>query len=167
MKNTSTITTIQNGAFANSGLESISIPSSVTEIGSSAFFKCKSLTTIEINSSGDTLVFGPDVFQESGLKSITIPDRFDGNIKNGMFYRCLSLTNVEFKGTIYSIGKQAFDNCTNLVSILFDNGIGNISSIGDYTFRKCGVLSLDLSALPSTCSIGTGAFESATGIIRP
>ena len=42
------ITKINDGAFENTDLESITIPNSVKVIGNDAFFRCKNLKTIEL-----------------------------------------------------------------------------------------------------------------------
>ena len=74
-------------------LTSISIPSSVTSIGNSAFYNCSRLTSLEIPNS------------------VT-------NIGNAAFSACSSLTSVEIPNSVTRIGNSAFEYCTNLCYII-------------------------------------------------
>lgn len=70
----------------------MSIPDSVTTIGSEAFSGC------------------------SGLTSITIPDSVT-SIGNYAFYGCTSLTSITIPDIVTSIGSSAFSGCSSLESI--------------------------------------------------
>ena len=71
---------------------SVTIPDSVTSIGSSAFGDCTSLT------------------------SITIPNSVT-SIGKSAFYYCTSLTSVTIGNSVTSIGMAAFAHCTSLTSV--------------------------------------------------
>lgn len=82
-------------AFSNcSSLTSITIPGSVTSIGSSAFSGC------------------------SSLASITIPDSIT-SIDDGAFVDCSSLTSITIPDSVTSIGDCAFVNCSSLTSVFY------------------------------------------------
>ena len=70
----------------------ITIPSSVTSIGSYAFYGC------------------------TGLTSITIPDSVN-EISYGAFYDCTDLTSVTIPYSVTKIGNYAFSYCSSLTSI--------------------------------------------------
>ena len=83
-----------------------------TSIGSSAFYKCTGLTSIEIPTS------------------VT-------SIGGSAFYDCTGLTNIEIPSSVTSIGKYAFRNCTALTSIEIPS---SVTSIGYEAFYGCSVL---------------------------
>ena len=77
-------------------LSSIIIPSSVTSIGSLAFFHCSSLTSISIPISVTSI--GDSAFYQCFcLKSISIPKNVT-LIENQAFYECYNLTSIVYKG---------------------------------------------------------------------
>ncbi|MCD8305203.1 MAG: leucine-rich repeat domain-containing protein, partial [Prevotella sp.] len=100
------VTSIGESAFSVSSLTSVEIPSSVTSIGSDAFYYCESLTSIEIPSS------------------VT-------SIGGGAFFYCSSLTSIEIPSSVTSIGSSAFFYCSSLTSIEIPSGV---TSIGSYAF---------------------------------
>jgi uncharacterized repeat protein (TIGR02543 family) len=85
------VTSIESWGFSYINLTSITIPVSVTEIGSSAFKACTGLTTLAIPSEVTSI--GVNAFRSSSLTSITIPSRV-GYIGNAAFYGCVGLTSV-------------------------------------------------------------------------
>lgn len=103
-----TVTQISDEAFESSGLESISIPSSLKEIGNGVFSNC------------------------SELKSVTIPVGVT-TIAKYAFSGCSSLSNIELPTGTNSIGSRAFNDCSNLTSISIP---ASVSFIGDYAFSK-------------------------------
>ena len=105
------------------------IPDGVTEIGSIAFSRCSSLT------------------------SVTIPNSVT-SIGSGAFNGCTSLTRVTIPNSVTKIGWNAFSGCTSLTSITIPN---SVISIDWYAFRGC--TSLKSITIPnSVTSIGKNAF---------
>ena len=73
----------------------VTIPDSVTSIGSSAFSGCSSLTSVTIGDSVTSI--GYMTFENcSSLTSVTIPDSVT-SIGQWAVYNCSSLTSVTFK----------------------------------------------------------------------
>ena len=102
--------TISVGFFENcSSLTSITIPNSVTSIGSSAFSGCSALTSITIHNS------------------VT-------SIESCAFYGCSSLTSITIPNSVTSIGGSAFRNCSELTSVTIPN---SVTSIEDMAFAGC------------------------------
>ncbi len=86
------VTTIDYGAFCDSGLMSVTIGNSVTSIGYEAFSGCTKLT------------------------SVTIPDSIT-SIGNYAFYECTGLMSVTIGNSVTSIGDSAFEYCHKLVEV--------------------------------------------------
>ena len=93
--------------------ESVTLPSTLTEIGTQAFYGC------------DT------------LKEITIPERVT-SIGASAFAGCTSLTEVILPESVRKIGKACFDSCESLTAVHLPSKLDSISS-GIFT----GCLSLE------------------------
>lgn len=110
-------------------LSSITLPNSVTSIGSLAFGNCKSLSTVTLPTS--LISIGKDAFHKcKGLTSINIPNSVT-SIGEGAFALCSGLTSIRIPVSVTIIGKQAFVYCDGLTSISVPN---TITSIGDAAF---------------------------------
>ena len=68
---------------------------------------------------------------------------------------------MEFKGTLKTIGKDAFLNCSGFTGNLTIPN--SITSIGEYAFSGCWGFIGDLTIPNSVTSIGTSAFEGCSG----
>ncbi len=111
--------TVSNGKatitdFPESVSGAIEIPSTfggypVTIIGSSAFFNCRSLTSVVI-PEGVTSIGSLAFYYCRSLTSVVIPESVT-SIENGAFYGCNSLTSVVIPESVTSIGSDAFYDC--------------------------------------------------------
>lgn len=129
------VTSIGSYAFNSSSLTSITIPNSVTTIGNSAFGWCKRLTSITLPNSLTSI--GERVFIScSSLTSITIPNRVT-TIPSLTFADCTGLTSVTIPNSVTSIGGSAFARCSGLTSITIPN---SVTSIGSSAFNGCSRL---------------------------
>ena len=154
-----TITTIGSSAFWNcSSLKSINIPDSVTEIGSIAFTYCSSLKSINIPNS-ITEIEGDTFTGCTSLKSINIPDSIT-SIRNSAFYNCSSLTSINIPNSVTRIGEGAFFNCESLTSIDIPNSITHIES---GTFQDCTSLT-SINIPDSVVSIQHQVFYGCTSL---
>ncbi len=111
----------QYAFYACSSLASITIPDSVTSVGSAAFMVCARLTSINIPNSVTSI----DTYMFSGcssLTSIVIPDSVT-SIGYSAF-QSTALTSITIPTNVTKIGSYAFYNCTNLTTAVFKNTSG-------------------------------------------
>ena len=155
----SSVTSIGSGAFENcSGLTSLTIPSGVTSIGNYAFENCSGLTSLTIPSSVTSI--GDEAFRDcSGLTSLTIPSSIT-SIGKRAFLCCSGLTNLTIPSSVTSIGWYAFAGCSGLTSLTIPS---SVTSIGSGAFENCsGLTSLTIPS--SVTEIGSEAFEGCSGL---
>jgi hypothetical protein len=158
----SQLTMIGDGAFINSGLSgSITLPASLTSIGSSAFHQCSSLTSVSFESGSQLTTIGDYAFYDSGLSgSITLPASLT-SIESYAFYKCSFLTSVSFESgsQLETIGEGAFYRSGLSGSITLP---ASLTSIGNSAFSRCYTLDLvsfeSGSLTANGSSIGTNAF---------
>ena len=175
-------------AFRNiKGLNTITIPESVTKIGERAFQNCGNLTGIAIPNSLTSI--GNEMLSGCiSLKSIIIPDSVT-KIGQMAFQNCSSLTSIVIPDSVTYIQYSTFRDCSSLASVTMGKGVTFISSavfrdcssltsivipdsvttIGDDVFFNCSSLT-SIEIPDSVTSIGGGAFygcSSLTSIVIP
>lgn len=133
------ITTIKDQAFAfSNSIISITIPKSVTSIGS--FGYCKNLASIIVEegntnyySEGNCLIERQTKTLLVGCYNSTIPtDGSVTNIGNNAFAGLLTLTTITIPEGVTSIGTGAFSYSTELETLYIPN---SITSIGKYALE--------------------------------
>ena len=109
---------INDHAFYNNDkITKVTIPDSVTSIGSSAFSYCSSLTRVTIGSGVTSIGYYAFAYCDS-LTSVTIGNSVT-SLGEYAFAYCGSLTSVTIGNGVKSIGSYAFFNCTGLDSIRY------------------------------------------------
>ena len=140
-------------ALFDNGLTSISIPESVTNIGSGAFSGCESLLSIKI-PVGVTSI-GSAAFDGCiSLTSANIPNNVV-RIEENVFRNCESLSSISIPESVMFIGKGAFLGCKNFTHVTIPN---NVTTIGANAFEGCTNLA-SITIPNSVTSIGVWAFE--------
>ena len=146
-----TLIQIQEEAFRNSELISISLNEGLTGLGNGAFSNCVYLYSINIPSTLKTIPKG--AFRHcSAFTSIKLPS---GSISIGeeAFYMCSGLVSITCPVEI--IYERAFFQCLNLSNV--DFGDANLTTIGESAFARCN--KLEKIQLPSSLQkIGSSAF---------
>ena len=141
-----TITRLNNGAFKNSSITKIIIPSSVNYYGQGVFNNCQNLT---------------DVILPDNLTSVGYT----------MFYSCTSLDTIVIPQSVTSISDQAFNRCSSLTNIVICGSPSITSSSFSNTSVNAKVLNLGSTEITTT-SYGLNADEvrddiPASGYIAP
>ena len=161
---TYSVTSIGSSAFWGcSSLTSIDIPSSVTSIGERVFVKCLALTSIKVQ-----------------IENTKYDSREDCNAiietaSNTLVVGCKSSV---IPNNVTTIGEEAFDECEGLTSIIIPNSVTsieseafdgclnltslsigeNVKSIGENAFNQCSALT-SVSIPNSVTTIGRRAFD--------
>lgn len=154
-----TVTKIDQRAFRNRAIASITIPSSVTEIGNSAFSQCSSLTSIIIPNS--VTIIGNSAFSDcSNLASVVLPDKQPTNQMSFAFGNC-GLTELTIPNGWTSIpGNEVFYNNNKLTTLSLPDGLETITN---GSFSRCSALKSVI--IPSSVtSLGDFAFEGCLGL---
>lgn len=122
------VTSIGANAFMNSALKSFKATAPMTNIGSTIFSGCKSLETVEMNNTSDTIWMGSKAFAGcTNIKNVTL-NGF--SLPDYLFEKANGLTGgFTFVATnVTKIGQQVFKNSTNLSSVTISGPIESISS---------------------------------------
>lgn len=155
---------LESCVFKNcTSLTDVFIPKSLTTVGSyGAFCGCSSLTDVTFEQ-GMTAI--PDnLFYESGLKQITVPDTVT-SIGKYAFYHCESLEAADMSSApITSIGANAFEKCYILSGVTLPSTLENLGSMA---FSRCNALeTIEIPAsLMSAGGSVYGPFYDAQGLV--
>ena len=175
------VSEISPHAFENiEVLESVVLPDTVVDMGSSAFAGCTSLVNINIpgrvtqlietfagcTSLESVILTGISYETElrgtfegcSNLKDVAI--RWTAVVGDNTFAGCSSLTGIDI-GHIRSIGNQAFAGCTSLEELDFRD---MITHIGDYAFAGCTSLTSVNILGTEDVTVGVGAFSDCVNL---
>lgn len=129
------ITFISACAFQNfTAVTEITVPNTVTSMGSNVFSSCSSLKTVNLSNNLETV----SAYAFSGcvsVESIVIPDSVKV-LETSAFTRCSSLKYVDIGAGVEEIG-SSFSRCAALESIVIPD---NVKSIGPFAFMECASL---------------------------
>ena len=135
----------------NSKITSLSLPASVTTIGSYAFQNCSNLSSLSLSTSLNSI--GSYAFQNCyNLSSLTFPDNLT-SIGDYSFSGCYNISKISLSSNLISIGSYAFYNCTKITSLGLPQ---KLSLIGSHAFENNMITTLRIPALVN--SVGQSAF---------
>ena len=172
------VETIGRYAFAGcSGLTSVTIPNSVTEIGDEAFYNVNNITYSGtatgspwgakcVNGYVDGYLVYSDATKttlcgcsSAAIGAITIPNSVT-TIGNNAFYYCSGLASVTIGNSVTTIGSSAFRECSGLTSVTIGN---SVKTIGSSAFYNCSGLT-SVTIPNSVATIGYEAFRGCTSL---
>ncbi len=134
------------------GLNSITIPNTVTAIGNFAFSDCNNLKRVHISDinawcnikfelyksdfvgivASNPLEYAHHLYlNDKEIKKLEIPNSVTA-INDYAFYECSGLTSVTIPNSVTSIGTGAFSFCTGLTSLSIPNSVESIGSAAFY-----------------------------------
>ena len=118
--------------YGCTGLTSVTIPPSVTELQSCCFEGCTGLTSITIPSSVKRL--GESCFEGCiRLTSFTIPACVT-KLERYCFSRCVGLTSITIPSSVKEVDDHCFEGCFNLTSITIPS---SVESLDAHCFSYC------------------------------
>lgn len=155
----STLTTIRYGAFQNcTALKQITLPKSMTFIEGGAFQNCSVLSSILVPQNVTYL--GASAFSGcTSLTSATLPEAIT-RISSGLFENCSLLTTVQASSALTSIGSRAFAETSALSSFTFPQ---TLTAVGAESFTGSGIVTANLPQ--SVTYLGAGAFADCTKLV--
>ena len=182
------VTSIADGVFSGSDIQSVVIPASVTAIGKEAFRSTHNLAKVtfakgsKLTSIGDSAFYGTQglaaidvpegvtsmgkqVFAVSAVQRVSLPNSLT-YLPESAFEDSMSLSNLTVSDGLTSIGASAFDACSALNKIKVRSADGttreglpaSLATIGDKAFNAARLQSVQLPA--SVRIIGANAFAS-------
>lgn len=167
-----------NGVVDSSVTE-IVVPNFVTLMQVGALKQCTNLQSLTLpfvgshaDGTGRTKfghIFGATVYDleqyqfiPTTLKSVVITG--GKTIGFGAFEGCYNITSIKIPKSVTSIGGQAFNECSNLKTVIFEDN-SQLKSIGEYAFSDCR--SLTSITLPrGVTSIDRLAFNNCSSLSR-
>ena len=163
-----TVETIDHAAFEKSAVTSVTIPASVTEIGSNAFAGCTNLTSV--NYAGDwsnlTIQSGNPAVQDAANAPLFdfefTPDNTAVIVTNYKYNGAAADVTIpsRYQGKpVTTIGHAAFFNSA-VTSVTIPD---SVTSISDSAFINCPQLT-NISIPNSVTYIGFSAFNSCTSL---
>lgn len=158
---------IRPGAFCYlQNLESVYFDSTVSAltlgkrgcvIGVEAFRGCKNLKNLHLSFVRE---IGDWAFYQCGITSLNIPGSLTNIGGVAAFQECSNLTSVIIANGVTNIGQQAFAYCGKLTSVSIPE---SVTTIGNFAFCNC--YSLTSITIPnSVTDIGNCTFQDCSGL---
>jgi hypothetical protein len=120
------ITSLYEGAFNGSDVNTVLLPDSLTSISDFAFYNCANLRSITIPSSVTSI--GDKAFYDCGyLWEIVIPNGVT-TIGNYAFYKAM-LETVTIPNSLTSLGDKAFNICMKLLTVNYDGTVEQAKTV--------------------------------------
>jgi len=161
--NTLTVVGIGDSVFYGTGLTSVVVPASITNIGIQAFGNCGSLSNITVGPTNPFYSSLNGILFDKGATSLiqfpcgiagnyTIPDGVT-SISDHAFQDCINLADIMIPDSVTNIGNEAFSDCRGLTTMTIPYGV---TRIGENAFDSCASLT-NVTIPDSVVNIGDSA----------
>ena len=158
-----TVTAIGNSAFYRCrSLNEVTFPNTVKTIGEYSFYQCSSVSSITLPNTMDS-IYGHAFYKCSSLSELTLPSDINF-IGDYAFAHCTAIQgNLVIPNTVTTLGESAFFHCSSLTGLTLSNAI---TVIEDHLFTDCTNLAGALTIPEGVTSIGVEAFYGCSNITR-
>ena len=155
------VTNFYHAFTANTGLESITIPKTVTTIESYAFMDCTALKSVTFEDGG-IAESNPQIFL--GCKSLTDVKLPEGltDISWYMFIGCESLEHIDIPSSVNHIYEEAFRDCPALKKVELGKYVDVDDHAFGYTFDYDTCKFTPVEDFTIRCYINSKAYRYAT-----
>jgi hypothetical protein len=147
------VTALCDDVFQGSGITSISLPSTLSELGSNTFAYCGSLKTVSIHEDAPLKQIkyrsptGMGVFFSTGIENISLPKALE-SIDTFAFALCSSLASITIPENVTFIDRQAFEEDTALAEItMLPTEPPNLGSTGFLDFNMACVIKVPAASV--------------------
>ena len=153
------VTSLGKGAFAFSGVKSVTGLEGLEETEDYTFYGCQNLTEFDMSNLKVTDI-GYYAFANSGLETVKGSDSLE-SVGEGCFEDCANLKNVNLGSKLMLIGANAFANCTSLTEITIPDSVKDIGAKAFYgdTALASVKMSDNVIYVPDECFSGCSALE--------
>ena len=180
-----TTDTIGQAVFSdNQNLQAIVIPTTITTIGSDAFYKTTNLKSVEFGNNSMLTKISSFAFQASGIINISMPNGITSmgqyvfyqcpNLETirlpdisvlGKYacYQCPNLKTVIIPSSVTKLTYGAFADCSNLETVIFEEN-SQLTDIDDFAFDDCSKLT-NIDIPKGVVRIGVAAFQNS-GVVN-
>ncbi len=151
-----TVSTIGSAAFYGcSDLESFVLPSGVTTLGDNAFGSCRHLKTFTFGGNGLSALAERTFYGCVQLTSVALPQKISV-LANSAFEGCSSMVRVTFAAdsALTTLSPRVFANCRSLTELALP---GRLATIDGTVFTGCSGL--------EKLSFGTGVSSMPMGLL--
>ncbi len=143
-------------------LQSVVVPPSITEIGSSAFRNSEKLGRVLFMNPNDsklTKILISTFRNCSSLDNVVLPNSVK-SIGEYAFAGCTSLKKLQLSSSLTTIAQHAFENCTALPTL---NMPDKVSTVDNYAFNNCTSLTTIVFS-PALYKINQYSFANCTSL---
>lgn len=147
-------------------IDHISVPTTITEIGTAVFENCMRLKTAVLPRSSTAYPLKDYAFAYCvSLEKVSLPVSISsigtvtGTINGSSFKGCGVLRYIYIPDSVTTIAKDGFNKCSSLFAVY---GCAGCSNIGNYAFASCSKITRFRRTDDVLTTVGESAFDGCT-----